>query len=108
MVSFLSPGWLLSLLLTPAFVWLQYQKRQHGLVAPHLRRKNTRSRSSRIGTMVSIGWALAMIALAGPHWRQQDMPLSELARARVIVMDMSQAMYAEDILPNRFQQRFIR
>lgn len=108
MINFFSPLWLLGLLITPVFWWLQYQQSQQGLIAPHLQKKRSRARYRGVGAWVTIGWAISMIALAGPHWREQERPLSELDRARVIVMDMSEAMYGEDILPNRFQQAFYK
>ncbi|MGF1701953.1 VWA domain-containing protein [Photobacterium makurazakiensis] len=108
MINFFSPLWLLGLLVTPVFLWIQYQKSQQGLVASHLQQKRTALHRRNIGFWMTIGWAIAMVALAGPHWREQDRPLSELDRARVIVMDMSEAMYGEDIQPNRFQQAFFK
>ncbi|MGR5143211.1 VWA domain-containing protein [Photobacterium sp. DNB23_23_1] len=106
MVSFFSPVWLLGLLVAPAIYWVDYRRQQQGLIAPHLQKK-TISRN-QIRLWLILAWLLAMVALAGPHWREQDRPHSELERARIVVMDMSKAMSATDISPNRFQQAFYK
>ncbi|PSW16654.1 hypothetical protein C9J01_06565 [Photobacterium rosenbergii] len=107
MVNFFTPLWLLGLLLAPAFLWLKYHRQQQGLIAPHLQQERFYSRN-RFSCWLTLAWSIVMVAMAGPHWREQDRPHSELERARVIVMDMSQAMYAQDIAPSRFQQAFYK
>ncbi|AJR05213.1 VWA domain-containing protein [Photobacterium gaetbulicola] len=107
MVNFLSPHWLLGLLVAPVLLWLKYHRQQQGLIAPHLQQEHFYSRN-RFSCWVTLAWVMAMVAMAGPHWREQDRPHSELERARVVVMDMSQAMYGRDISPSRFQQAFYK
>src|SRR5690606_17559097 len=46
-------------------------------------------------------WSLGIVALAGPVWEQNAMPVQEREDALVIVLDMSLSMYAEDVRPNR-------
>src|SRR5690606_4308761 len=46
-------------------------------------------------------WTLVIIALAGPVWEQNAVPVQEREDALVIVLDMSLSMYAEDMQPNR-------
>jgi Ca-activated chloride channel homolog len=46
-------------------------------------------------------WTLGILALAGPTWRQNPVPIQEREDAVVIVQDMSLSMYAEDLRPNR-------
>ncbi|PSU33823.1 VWA domain-containing protein [Photobacterium lutimaris] len=107
MVSFLSPMWLLGLFVVPAIYWVDRRRQQQGLIAPHLLKQTGKSQN-RIRSWLIVAWLLAMLAMAGPHWREQDRPHSELERARVVVMDMSKAMSATDISPNRFQQAFYK
>jgi Ca-activated chloride channel family protein len=46
-------------------------------------------------------WLLGILALAGPTWRQNPVPVQEREDAVVIVLDLSLSMYAEDLRPNR-------
>lgn len=107
MVSFFSPVWLIGLLVAPLIYWLAHHRQQRGLIASHLLKISDKPRN-RIRSWLILTWVLAMLALAGPHWREHDRPHSELERARVVVMDMSKAMSGTDISPNRFQQAFYK
>jgi Ca-activated chloride channel family protein len=49
-----------------------------------------------------------MVALSGPSWREDPQSPSIDNQARVLVVDMSYAMNATDILPSRFQQAFYK
>ncbi|GAB4391970.1 MAG: VWA domain-containing protein [Gammaproteobacteria bacterium] len=53
---------------------------------------------------LSIAWVIAIIALAGPAWEKQPQPLYQSSQARVIVLDLSLAMYASDIKPDRLSR----
>jgi len=46
-------------------------------------------------------WALAIVALAGPVWKQIPIPVQEREDALVLVLDLSMSMYATDLRPNR-------
>ncbi len=46
-------------------------------------------------------WVLGILALAGPTWQQNPVPVQEREDALVIVLDLSLSMYAEDLRPNR-------
>lgn len=46
-------------------------------------------------------WVLGIVALAGPAWEQNPVPVQEREDALVIVLDLSLSMYAEDLRPNR-------
>ena len=46
-------------------------------------------------------WTLAILALAGPTWQQNPVPVQEREDAAVIVLDLSLSMFAEDLRPNR-------
>jgi len=59
------------------------------------------NRSKRwLTTLISAG-CIAIVALAGPVWKQLPQPLFQAQSAMVIVLDLSRSMDAEDLKPNR-------
>lgn len=46
-------------------------------------------------------WIIAIIALAGPSWEKQNLPVYARQDALIIVLDLSLSMYAADIKPSR-------
>jgi Ca-activated chloride channel homolog len=44
---------------------------------------------------------LFVLAISGPTWQQQQQPPLEKREARVILLDLSLSMYAEDVKPSR-------
>lgn len=46
-------------------------------------------------------WLLGIVALAGPTWQENPVPVQAREDALVIVLDLSLSMYAEDLRPNR-------
>jgi len=46
-------------------------------------------------------WLLSLIALSGPSWQKQPMPVFQVDTARVLILDMSRSMLATDLSPNR-------
>lgn len=107
MVSFSAPLWLVGLLFTPLIYLLNRRRKQNGLIAAHLI-KQAPKREQKTVLCLMLAWVISMLALAGPHWRENDRPSFELDRARVFVLDMSHAMYVTDISPNRFRQAFYK
>ena len=64
-----------------------------------------RVKPSRLGPwLAGLVWLLAAVALAGPSW--QKLPDSSFTSkdARVLVLDLSLSMLAEDLKPNRLTQ----
>lgn len=54
------------------------------------------------------GWLVAVLVLAGPVWERHVLPASDLARAEVLVVDLSASMRANDLSPSRHEQaRFL-
>ncbi|TKB49825.1 VWA domain-containing protein [Ferrimonas sediminicola] len=108
----LRPGWLLALPLLPLlwFALSHFQRRQQQwqrLVPKHLQRAMLVSPQAQPQPRLWWPWmvaALALIALAGPSWQKQQVPVFQLHQGRVVVMDMSYSMYATDLLPNRLTQ----
>ncbi|MGL6260960.1 VWA domain-containing protein [Vibrio sp. WXL210] len=107
MINFFAPWWLLVLLIIPALWWKQQRAKRVPLVAEHLQHK-PQKHTNLFEWCIALIVALSAVAMAGPHWRESDLPQSQLQRARVIVMDMSQSMYSQDIAPSRFQQAFYK
>ncbi len=51
--------------------------------------------------LVSLIGLLAIFCLAGPAWIKQEIPVYRANTARVIVMNLSPSMYAQDLKPTR-------
>ena len=68
----------------------------------------TAKRSKTGPWLAGLVWAIAAIALAGPSW--QKLPDSSFTArdARVLVLDLSLSMLAEDLKPNRLTQAHFR
>ncbi|WP_305810148.1 VWA domain-containing protein [Photobacterium kishitanii] len=109
--TFMHPQWFAALIpLIIVLPWLKGKAQHSGLIAPHLAEKLglTQQQPKRwpIG-LLALGWLIAVIAIAGPSWQKVKLPAYNLSGARVLVMNMSQSMYATDIKPNRLtQERF--
>ena len=70
---------------------------------------NAAAKPSRFGPwLAGLVWLVAAIALAGPSW--QKLPDSSFTSrdARVLVLDLSLSMLAEDLKPNRLAQAHFR
>jgi Ca-activated chloride channel family protein len=52
-------------------------------------------------TLLLVAWLLATIALAGPVFRKSPQPVHEREDALVVIFDLTNSMYAEDVSPNR-------
>ena len=106
-LHFLRPHWLWALLALPA-LWALWRVRQRrgnvwqGVVDPHLlphlleRGGNVVRGGMWLG---ALGFAIAVLALAGPSWRQNEQPLWQSHTPLVIAVDMSSAMAASSGAP---------
>lgn len=110
---FLRPWWLLVLLLVPALLILQRTRRgernawQQAVdphLLPHLIETTGKDPASLRSWLIPLGAAIAIVALAGPSWQQQQTPLWQVKAPLVIAMDLSSAMLAADLAPSRLQQ----
>jgi Ca-activated chloride channel family protein len=111
---FLRPWWLLALAALP-LIWRALSRARadagawRGVVddhlLPHLLVRDdatTPSRSPR--ALAALAFALASVALAGPAWEQLPQPLYQNRAARVIALELSATMQAQDVTPSRFER----
>ena len=112
-LHFLRPGWLCALLLLPllAWWWRRRQRKQsawRGFVDPHLLPHLLETRGTRRGRagvwIAALAYVLAVLALAGPSWRQSAQPLWQSRAPLVIALDLSSASLAADLPPSRLAQ----
>ncbi|WP_454829115.1 VWA domain-containing protein [Pseudoxanthomonas wuyuanensis] len=110
-VHVLRPHWLWALLALPLLgaLWRARRRRENvwrEAVDPHLlahlleRAPGLRSNFFWIG----LAWVLAVVALAGPSWRQTPQPLWQPQAPLVIALDLSQRITAPDLPPSRLLQ----
>ncbi|MBF6022442.1 VWA domain-containing protein [Lysobacter niastensis] len=109
----LRPQWLWALLALPLLAWWWRRRRRRdgvwqSLVDPHLlphlleTKADTRSRMA--AGIAMLAGVLAIVALAGPSWRQSEQPLWQSHTPLVIVLDLSGAALAPDLPPSRLAQ----
>lgn len=111
-LHFLRPHWLWALLALPALWWLWRLRRQRGNVwresvdphlLPHLLQRG--DKAVRGGLWLgSLGCVLAVLALAGPSWRQGEQPLWQSQAPLVVALDLSPRIGATDLPPSRLLQ----
>ncbi len=68
---------------------------------PHVLVGTTGTKSNAPFILVGLGWALALVALAGPVWSQLPQPVFRAESALVIILDVSRSMDAQDVPPSR-------
>ena len=112
-LHFVRPQWLWALLLLPLAGWWWRRRQQRGsvwqgLVDPHLLLHLLERGNARRGVFALLAGllalALAVIALAGPAWRQVEHPLWQTRAPLVVALDLSSAMLANDLPPSRLAQ----
>jgi Ca-activated chloride channel family protein len=110
---FLRPWWLLAYLpVMGVFIywWFrpQIQTDWHKLCDPKLLHhfKYNQGHQKWISTWLSLLLSLVLMvfALSGPAWKRLPIPVGELQKPVVIVLDLSSHMYLDDITPNRLQR----
>lgn len=116
--KFLSPLWLLLLppvwfILWRFFKYYQLHSMWEQICDPHLLNKLvpavTKAKKGRwLNWMLTIALTLSILAAAGPSWRTQPVPLFESTAARVIVLDLSRSMLAQDVNPTRFKRAIFK
>jgi Ca-activated chloride channel family protein len=110
---FLRPWWLLALIpfaWTLRFLWQARNpsSRWRGVIAPHLLQAIlVRHGASGWFNPVSVSLpilVLAIVAMAGPTWKQQPSPFEEDVAPLVIALDVSSSMQQADIQPSRLER----
>ena len=110
---FLRPFALLLLLALP-LAWLAWRSRSRDAGAwrdvvdapllPHLVERIERP-GGRAGVLLAtLGWAIACLALAGPAWEREPVPLHRDRNARVIALELAPSMLAQDERPSRLER----
>jgi Ca-activated chloride channel family protein len=61
----------------------------------------------RRGALVAGALGLMGLALAGPQWGAEEVEEQTVALRVVLVLDISESMWAEDVTPNRFQRQLV-
>ena len=112
-IHFLRPGWLWALAAIPLLAWLWRERRRRSSVwreavdphlLPHLLDASSQSRGRLAMGLGLLGYVLAVLALAGPSWRQIEQPLWQSRTPLVIALDLSSATLAGDLPPTRLAQ----
>jgi len=110
-IHFIRPAWLLALpmCIVLPLLW-RHLRRPSGdwarVVDPHLLRwlsvgEATQTRKGLGAWLAGLVILLATLSLAGPSWQQLPDVSFSAQDSRVIVLDLSQSMLAEDLKPNR-------
>ena len=111
--QFLRPGWLV--LIIPG-CWLVFRLHQRwkkrtdwsGVVEPHLLElllvEARGIRRTWIHWMLSLMLILVLTAMAGPVLEKRSVPVLKKNLAKVLVLDVSHSMLAEDLRPNRIER----
>jgi len=60
------------------------------------------SRTPRV--LAAFGWLIACLALAGPAWEREPMPLLRNEAARVFALELAPTMLAQDVKPSRLDR----
>ncbi len=117
-LHFIRPAWLLALPLAALLPWLwRHLRRPSGdwarICDPHLLRwlsvgEASRRRSSLGAWLAGAVLALASIALSGPSWQKLPDVSYAAQDSRVIVLDLSLSMLAEDLRPDRLTRTRFR
>ncbi|WP_235585874.1 VWA domain-containing protein [Shewanella frigidimarina] len=109
MIHFIRPEWLfgfIPVLILSALFWRKHSQQSawKQYIAPHLSQlliSQTVEKSHQPKWLLIACWIVAVIALSGPALNKQNLPVFATEQGRVLIMDMSQSMYATDLSPNR-------
>ncbi|MGB4333435.1 MAG: VWA domain-containing protein [Chromatiaceae bacterium] len=109
-LHFLRPLWFLALLPLPWLLWRLARANPgaeawRGLVDAHLLAHLLVEEGARVRrlprVLLTLGWLLGVTALAGPVWERLPEPLYQAQAQRVILLDLSPDMDAQDLTPSR-------
>ncbi len=104
------PQWFLALLPLALLLWLGWRYSLHsrgwrGVVDPRLLPWLVEGQGDRRRLWPLFYWGLlgvlAIMALAGPAWRQLPTPVYQQSSALIVALDLSASMNAQDLKPSR-------
>ena len=107
---FLRPWWLTAFIALAVFLYFYYHQRiKQGswteVCDPQLLDwllvDKPLKPQQRQQTWLTLAGIIAILALAGPAWERAPVPVFRNQSALVIILDLSQSMYATDLKPNR-------
>ncbi len=111
-LHFIRPWWLLCLFLVPIAYLLRKRFRRGSsgwesvvsaeLLEVLMPQKATSKQYRIVDIVVTIAFALAFLALAGPSWEKLPQPVDRKDDNLVLVWDLSYSMYVADVPPSRF------
>ncbi|MDX1550100.1 MAG: VWA domain-containing protein [Lysobacter spongiicola] len=107
--QFMRPEWLWALLALPVLAWWLFRRERRDdpwrdAVDPHLLAHlvdRGRSRGMAFALGGALAYLVAVVALAGPGWRQVEQPLRQDAVPLVVALDLSSHVLAGDLPPSR-------
>lgn len=118
MLHFIRPAWLLALPLAVLLPWWWRRSRKPAgdwerVCDPHLLqwlsvRQAERERRGGGSWLAGLALLITLVALAGPSWRKLPDTSYSARDARVIALDLSKSMLAEDLRPNRLTRARFR
>jgi len=112
-LHFLRPSWLWALIALPLLAAWWWRRRRRAsvwreAVDPHLLPRLLDHHGGRRGhaalALGALGYLLAVLALAGPSWRQTEQPLWQSRTPLVVALDLSSSSLADDLPPSRLAQ----
>ena len=111
--QFLRPLWLAALPLLPLLWWAWRRRRgdtgvwQRAVdphLLPHLLQRLEVRGTRAPALLLLLAGMLAIVALAGPSWREEPQPMWQREAPLVIALDLSAAARATDLKPSRLAQ----
>lgn len=112
-LHFLRPWWLLALVALPLIgvVWRRmraeagnWKSMVDAHLLPYLVDTTVERASSGRAWLAAVVWVFACVALAGPAWERESMPLYRNDAARVLALELAPTMLAADIKPTRLDR----
>lgn len=107
---FLRPLWLLMYFPLLGMAWYVWRKKQQGLgwnafcdahLLPYLLQTRQQARRVSPWFFLLMSGFFMVLSLSGPTWSRLPVPVYHTIQPRVVVLDMSDAMLVDDVLPNR-------
>jgi Ca-activated chloride channel family protein len=110
---FLRPLWLLALFPLVLMLWwlwrrhvssLSWQRVVDARLMPYVMIDQPGKKNSRFLFLTGVSGLLAITAMAGPAWQKLNVPVFRQTSARILVLDLSNSMNAQDVVPSRIER----